>query len=92
MIRNFKRLNQFLDYKHFKMESLQNVFKLIRPRVYNESIDLKTAFYSVPAQKDRQVYLTFFYKRIFGIRIYAKWIWTSHANIYKNFKNTIFYS
>ena len=60
MILNFKRLNKFLDYKHFKMESLQNVLKLIWPGVYKESIDLKNAFYSVPVQKDRQVYLTFF--------------------------------
>ena len=92
MILNFKRLNKFLDYEHFKMESLQNVLKLIRPGVYKESIDLKTAFYSGPVQKYRQVYLTFFYRGIFKIRMYAKWIWTSHANIYKNVKNTIFYS
>ena len=30
MILNLKRLNKFVDYKHFKMESLQNVLELIR--------------------------------------------------------------
>ena len=49
MILNLKRLNKFVDYKHFKMESLQNVLELIRPGVYMASIDLKDVFYSVPA-------------------------------------------
>ena len=52
------------------------------------SIDLKDAFYSVPVHKNHQAYLTFFVEGYLN----AKWIWTSHVNIYKNFKNTIFYS
>ena len=60
MIHNLKRLNKFADYKHFKMESLQNVLELIRPGVYMASIDLKDAFYSVPVHKNHQAYLTFF--------------------------------
>ena len=44
MILNLKRSNKFVDYKHFKMESLQNVLELIRPVVYMASIDLKDAF------------------------------------------------
>ena len=34
MIPNLKRLNKFVEYKHFKMGSLQNVLELIRPGVY----------------------------------------------------------
>ena len=60
MILNLKRLNKFVDYKHFKMESLQNVLELIRPGVYMASIDLKDAFYSAPVHKNQQVYLKFF--------------------------------
>ena len=30
MILNFKRLNKFVDYKRFKMESLQNLLEVIR--------------------------------------------------------------
>ena len=60
MILNLKRLNKFADYKHFKMESLQNVLELIRPGVYMASIDLKDAFYSVLSHKNHQAYLTFF--------------------------------
>ena len=60
MILSFKRLNEFVDYKHFKMEPLQNVLELIKPGVYMASIDLKDAFYSVPVHKNHQAYLTFF--------------------------------
>ena len=45
MILNLKRLGKFVDYKHFKMESLKNVLELIRPGVYVASIDLKDGFY-----------------------------------------------
>ena len=44
MTLNLKRLNKFVDYKLFKMESLQNVLELIRPGVYMASIDLKDAY------------------------------------------------
>ena len=33
MILNLTRLNKFVGYKHFKMESLRNVLELIRPGV-----------------------------------------------------------
>ena len=41
MIINLKRLNKFVDFKHFKMESLQNVLELIRLGIYMAFIDLK---------------------------------------------------
>ena len=34
MIINLKRLTKFVDYKHLKIKSLQNVLELIRPGVY----------------------------------------------------------
>ena len=51
MILNIKRLKKFVDYKHFKMESLQNVLELIRPGDYMASIDLKDTFDLVPIHK-----------------------------------------
>ena len=54
IILNLKRLNEFVDYKHFKMESLQNVLELIRPGVYMASNDLKDAFYSGAVHKNHQ--------------------------------------
>ena len=58
MILNLKRLNKYLGYKHYQMESLQNISGLIRPGVYVASINLKDVF--LPAQKSFQAYLTFF--------------------------------
>ena len=92
MILNLKRLNKFVDYKHFKMESLQNVLELIRPGVYMASIDLKDAFYSVLVHKNHQGYLTFF------VDEYLKFVCMPPngsgppMQIFHNFKNTIFYS
>ena len=89
MILNLKKLNKFVDYKHFKMESLQNVLELIRPGVYVASIDLKDAFYSVPIHKNHQAYLTFF------LQEYLKFVCMPNRYgpaTYKNFKNTIFNS
>ena len=57
MILNLKRLNKFVGYKHFKMESLQNILELIKPGVYMGSIDLKDAIYSIPVQKNHQACL-----------------------------------
>ena len=60
LILNLKMLNKFVGYKHFKMQSLQNVLELIRSGVYITSIYLKDVFYSVPVHKTHQAYLTFF--------------------------------
>ena len=54
MILNFKRLNQFVEYKHFKMKSLQDVSELIRSGVYMAVIDFNDAFSSIPVQKNHQ--------------------------------------
>ena len=51
MILNLKTSNKFIDYNHFKMETLQNVLELIRTGLYTASIDLKSAFYSVSVYK-----------------------------------------
>ena len=60
MILNLKTSNKFIDCNHFKIETLQNVLELIRTGVYMASIDLKSAFYSVPVYKNHRAYLTLF--------------------------------
>ena len=47
MILNLERLSKFVDYRHFKMESLKHMLELIRLRVNVTFIDPKDAFYSV---------------------------------------------
>ena len=59
MILNLKKFNQYINYKHFKMESIHNVINAIRPNVFMASVDLKDAFFSVPIFKEHQKYLKF---------------------------------
>ena len=65
MILNLKKFNKFVNYKHFKMESINNVINLIKPNVYMASIDLKDAFFSVPIHYDHQKYLKFIFGNLF---------------------------
>ena len=48
MILNLKQFNTHITYRHFKMESINQVIDIVRPNVYMASIDLKDAFYSIP--------------------------------------------
>ena len=67
MILNLKRLNTFMEYNHFKMESIQVVIQVVRPGVYMTSIDLKDAFYSIGINPEHHKYLKFcFDNKIFG--------------------------
>ena len=43
MILNLKKLNKYTDSKHFKMESLQNVLRMVKSVVWMASVDLRDA-------------------------------------------------
>ena len=62
MILSLKKFNEFFNYKHFKMESINNVINLIKPNVYMASIDLKDTFFSVPIHYDHQKYQVHIWK------------------------------
>ena len=55
-ILNLKNLKKHVTCNHFKMESLQDVFKIIQPHCWMTNVCLKDAFYSVPIHKDHQKY------------------------------------
>ena len=81
MIVNLKGSNKFVSHSHFKMESPQNALELIRRIVYMASIDLKRCrLFNTCSQKPPS---------LLEIFVYAKWICTSHENIYRKFKNII---
>ena len=44
LILNLKNLNKHLEYKHFKMQTLQTILTLIQPNCYMATIDLKDAY------------------------------------------------
>ena len=43
MILNLKKLNKYIDSKHFKMKSLQNVLHMVKSGVWMASVDLTDA-------------------------------------------------
>ena len=56
---NLKTLNKFLEYNHFKMETVHPVADLIQPHRYMTSMDLKDAYYSVKISEEDSKYLKF---------------------------------
>ena len=40
--------NDFTEYKHYKMESFEDVFKIIKEDGWRASVDLKDAFFTIP--------------------------------------------
>lgn len=59
VILNLKPLNEFVVYRHFKMETLQSVLELMTENCYMATIDLKDAYFSVPVASAFQKYLQF---------------------------------
>ncbi|KAG8583453.1 hypothetical protein GDO81_008420 [Engystomops pustulosus] len=59
LIINLKKLNRFIKYKHFKMESIKSATPLIGKNYFLCTIDLKDAYYHVPICQDHQKYLRF---------------------------------
>ena len=55
MILNLKSLNQFVEYHHFKMDTIASAIEMVTPGCFMASIDLKDAYYSVSiANQDRK--------------------------------------
>ena len=62
MIFNLKPFNEFVDYHHFKMDTLCTALKLIRPGCFMASVDLKDAYYSIPIAEEDRKFLMFEWK------------------------------
>ena len=61
VILNLKRLNQFVEYHHFKMDNIRTVLASVTPGCFMASIDLKGAYHSVKIAEDFQKYLKFYW-------------------------------
>ena len=59
LILNLKRLNEFIRYEHFKMDSIREVLLLVTPNCYMAKLDLKDAYYSVRVHPSFRRYLKF---------------------------------
>ena len=56
---NLKKLNLFVKYEHFKMETFKCVKDIAMYSDYFTSIDLKDAYFSIPIATEYQFYLCF---------------------------------
>jgi hypothetical protein len=59
VILNLSGLNQYLEYVHFKMDTLNTAIKLITPGCYCASIDLADAYYTVNVSPGSRKFLRF---------------------------------
>ena len=65
MILNLKKLNEFVPYIHFKMETFEHALTLVTPDIYMASLDIRNAYYSIPIDKSYQRFLTFKFEEKF---------------------------
>lgn len=61
MILNLRAFNEFVQYHHFKMDTLEMAVKMMKPGCFMASIDLKDAYYTVPISHAHQKYLKFIF-------------------------------
>ena len=59
IILDLKKLNPFVLYRHFKMETLVTAKQLISRGCHMATIDLKDAYYSVPVHCEHRKYFKF---------------------------------
>ena len=62
LILNLTELNKYVEYHHFKMDTLHTATFMIQKDSYMASIDLSKAYYSVSIAKQHRKYLKFQFK------------------------------
>ena len=56
---NWRQLNEFVEYHHFKQENLKSVLDLVPKFDYLTSVDLCDAYFSIQIHPEFQKYLCF---------------------------------
>ena len=60
-ILNLKQFNEFVEYHHFKMDTLETAINMVKPGCYMASVDLKDAYYTVPIDLGLPKFLKFWF-------------------------------
>lgn len=58
-ILNLKKLNEFIDPKHFKLEDLRTVTRLVFPNFFMATLDIEDAYYLIPVHQSSRKLLRF---------------------------------
>ena len=64
VILNLKHLNKFVEYHHFKMETLEAAINLVSLNFYFASIDLQDAYYSCNVSVAERKFLRFYWNGV----------------------------
>ena len=59
VILNLKKLNEYVEYHHFKMDSFEKAVALINKNMYMASVDLRHAYHSISIAQEHQKFLCF---------------------------------
>ena len=59
---NLKRLNQYVEYQHFKLEGIQALESLVKKGDFMVKLDLSDAYFGVPILKSHRKYLRFVWR------------------------------
>ena len=62
MILNMKPLNQFIEYKKFKMDTLRNALQLVKRNCFMATVDIKDAYFTIRVAEEHHKYLKFLWK------------------------------
>ena len=62
LILNLKKVNEYVEYHHFNMDTLQSAIRLMKHNCYMASVDLRDAYYSIPIDVEHQNFLRFLWK------------------------------
>ena len=62
MILDLSELNQYITYRHFKMDTFETAVSLVTNQCFMASLDLRDAYYSVPIAESDRKYLKFCWK------------------------------
>ena len=90
MILNLKKLNQYTNKMHFKMDTLNTIIKLIEKDCYMVSIDLKDAYYSVSITPSDRKYLRFMWRVPFSSSLVCLMAFPVPLGNLLNFWNLLF--
>ena len=103
IILNLSKLNIYVEYKHFKMESLNSALLLMKPNCFMASIDLRDAYFLVNVDKGFRKFLRFIWRsKLFEFtclpmglacspRIFTKIMKPIFERLRKNGLSSIFY-